>query len=109
MNYRDTIPSDLLKKFDDLGIPGVQAKLDAGMYSGRKKKHATVYVTHGKEERESRVADREETRAEEALSISRSANSIAREALRIARSDRTIAIIAIIIAIASAVFTAISK
>ncbi len=83
--------------------------LDAGLYHGKKKKHATVYVTHGKEERESEVADREETRAEEALSISRSANSIAREALRIAKSDRTIAIIAIIIAIANVAFIALSE
>ena len=108
MGDLEKIPPHLLKKFDEIEWESVESNLKLGHY-GKNKKYATLYVDHYKAKRDASLGEREETRAEEALSISRSANSIAREALRIARSDRTIAIIAIIIAIASAVFTAISK
>ena len=109
MGDLERIPPDLLKKFEEIGWESVESNIKLGHYRDKNKKPATLYVDHYKAKRDASLDEREETRAEEALSISRSANSIAREALRIARSDRTIAIIAIIIAIASAVFTAISK
>ncbi len=109
MGDLEKIPPNLLKEFDEIRWESVESKLKLGHYGEKNKKYATLYVDHHKAKRDASLGEREEARAEEALSISRSANSIAREALRIARSDRTIAIIAIIIAIASAVFTAISK
>ncbi len=109
MSDLERIPPDLLKEFDEIKWESVESKLKLGDYGEKKQKSANLYVDHYKAKCDASLGEREEARAKEALSISRSANSIAREALRIARSDRTIAIIAIIIAIASAVFTAISK
>ncbi len=103
MDENDTIPANLRKKFDKLGVRRVHANLELGRYTKDKKKYADLYIAQSKEALESALADREESRALDALSISRSANSIAREALRIAGQQRTIAIIAAVAAIISAI------
>ncbi len=96
MGYREIIPPDLLKKFDELGPRGVQAKLDVGAYGGKKKKYAALYVAQATADHDASLSARREARAEETLSISRSA-------LRIPKWQLIIAIIAIIIAIAIAI------
>ena len=102
MNYRAAIPPDLLRKFDELGPSGVQAMLDIGAYGGKKKKYAALFVAQSTAERDASADERGEVRAEDALSISRAANSIALEAVQIARRDRIVAIIAAIAAIIAA-------
>ena len=103
MDENDTIPANLRKKFDRLGVSRVHAYHELGKYTGDKKTYAALYIAQSKEVLESASADRDESRALDALSISRSANSIAREALRIAGHQRTIAIIAAAAAIIAAI------
>ena len=103
MDENDIIPANLRKKFDKLGIPRVHAYYELGKYTGDKKKYAALYIAQSNEALESASADREESRALDALSISRSANSIAREALRIAGHQRTITIIAATAAVIAAI------
>ena len=105
MSDLEKIPPDLLKKFDEDGWESVESTLKLDHYGEKKRKCATLYVDHYKAKRDASLREREKSRAVEILSITRSAKSIAREVLRIARSDRTIAIIAIIVAIAIAIFT----
>ena len=52
MGYREIIPSDRLEEFEKLGEPGVQAKLDAGHYSGNHKKDAILFIKLSEEVRE---------------------------------------------------------
>ncbi len=96
MGYREIIPPDLLKKFDELGPRGVQAKLDVGAYGGKKKKYAALYVAQATADHDASLSASREARAEENLSIARSA-------VRMSKKHLIIAIIAIIVVIAIAI------
>ncbi len=52
MGYRELIPTERLEEFTKLGEPGVQAKLEAGLYSGRHKDHAILFIKMCDSERE---------------------------------------------------------
>ena len=52
MGYREVIPPERLEKFENLGESGVQANLDAGLYSGNKKKDAILFIKLCESERE---------------------------------------------------------
>ncbi len=52
MGYREIIPPERLTEFKNLGEPGVQAKLDAGHYSGNHKKNAILFIKLCESERE---------------------------------------------------------
>jgi len=98
MGDLDKIPPDRLKKFDDIGPESVESNLKLGHYNGWNKKYAVLYVDHYNSERDASLSARQEARAEETLSVSRSA-------IRISKQHLVIAIIAIIIVIAIAIFT----
>ena len=91
MGYREKIPPDLLKKFDEIKWESVDSNLKLGLYGEKKRKYATLYVDHYKAKRDASLSDRREAREDESLSISRSA-------IRISKKHLIIAIIAIIIA-----------
>ena len=44
MGYREFIPRDRLREFEKIGESEVQAKLDAGLYGGRRKDHAILFL-----------------------------------------------------------------
>ena len=96
MGDLDKIPPYLLKKFDEIKWESVESNLKLGLYNDRNKKHAELYVDHYKSERDDVLLARQEARADETLSISRSA-------LRIPKWQLIIAIIAIVIAIMIAI------
>ncbi len=52
MGYREIIPPDRLEEFEKIGEPEVQAKLDAGLYSGNHKKDAILFIKLCESERE---------------------------------------------------------
>ena len=96
MGYREKIPPDLLKKFDENKWESVESNLKLGLYREKNKKYATLYVDHYKAKRDASLSDRREAREDESLSISRSA-------FRISKKHLKIAIIAIVIAIVIAI------
>ena len=51
MGYREIIPPERLQEFEKLGESKVQANLDAGLYSGRHKNHAILYLKMCESER----------------------------------------------------------
>ncbi len=52
MGYREIISPEWLQEFEELGEPGVQAKLDAGLYSGKHKRDADLFIKLCESERE---------------------------------------------------------
>ena len=52
MSYREIIPPERLEEFEKLGESGVQAKLDAGLYSGRHEDAAILFIKLCESERE---------------------------------------------------------
>ena len=52
MGYREKIPPKRLEEFERDGESEVQAKLDAGLYAGRHKDHAVLFIKMGDSERE---------------------------------------------------------
>ena len=44
MGYREIIPTERLDEFEKIGESEVQAKLDAGHYSGRHKDYANLFI-----------------------------------------------------------------
>ena len=44
MGYREIIPPERLEEFEKIGESEVQAKLDAGHYSGNHKKDANLFI-----------------------------------------------------------------
>ena len=98
MGDLDKIPPDRLKKFDDIGPKSVESNLNLGHYNERNKKFAELYVDYYRSKRDASLSARQEARAEETLSVARSA-------IRISKQHLIIAIIAIIIVIAIAKFT----
>ncbi len=98
MGDLEKIPPDLLKKFNEDGWESVESKLTLGRHYGeRKKKSAKLYVDHHKAKRDASLSDRREAREDESLSIARSA-------VRTSKKHLIIAIVAIISAIAIAIF-----
>ena len=98
MGDLDKIPPDLLKKFDEIGWESVESNIKLRLYRGWNKKYAKLYVGHYNSERDASLLARQEARADETLSILRSA-------LRMPKWQLIIAIIAIVIAIAIAILT----
>ena len=98
MGYREKIPPDLLKKFDEIEWESVKSKLELGLYGDKNRKYATLYVNHYKAERDVSLLERREDREDESLSISRSA-------IRMSKKHLIIAIIAIIAMVAIAILT----
>ena len=96
MGYRKNIPPDLLRKFDEIGWESVESNIKLGLYREKNETKAQLYVDHFKTERDASLSARQEARAEETLSVARSA-------LRMPRWQLIIAIIAIIIAIVIAI------
>jgi len=96
MRYREKIPTERLEEFESIGENEVRANVDARLYGGRRKDHAIVFLKMCESERDASLSARQEARAEEALSISRSA-------LRMPKWQLIIAIVAI----ASAIIIAI--
>lgn len=52
MSYREIIPPERLQEFEKLGESKVQANLDAGLYGGRRKDHAILFLKMCESERE---------------------------------------------------------
>ena len=52
MGYREIIPLDRIEEFEKLGPNEVQVKLNAGLYSGRHKDHAILFIKMCDSERE---------------------------------------------------------
>ncbi len=52
MGYREKIPPKRLEEFERDGESEVQAKLDAGLYAGRHKDHAVLFIKMCDSERE---------------------------------------------------------
>ena len=52
MGYREFIPEERLREFKKNGEPEVQAKLDAGHYSGNHKRDAILFIKLCEAERE---------------------------------------------------------
>jgi len=52
MGYREFISPERLEEFKKIGEPEVQAKLDAGHYSGNHKKDAILFIRLCESERE---------------------------------------------------------
>ena len=52
MGYREIIPPERLTEFEKIGQNEVQAKLDAGHYSGNHKKDAVLFIRLCESERE---------------------------------------------------------
>ena len=51
MSYREIIPPERLQEFEKLGESKVQANLDAGLYGGRRKDHAILFLKMCESER----------------------------------------------------------
>ena len=93
MSFREKIPSDMLKEFDEIGWESVESNIKLGLYREKNETKAQLYVDHFKTERDASPSARQEARAEETLSVARSAIRISKQHLIIA----TIAIIVVII------------
>ncbi len=52
MGYQEIIPPERLEEFKKIGPNEVQAKLDAGLYSGNHKKDAILFIKLSEEVRE---------------------------------------------------------
>ena len=52
MGYREIIPPERLEEFEAIGESEVQAKLDAGLYSGRHQDAAILFIKLCESERE---------------------------------------------------------
>ena len=52
MGYREKIPLERLEEFERLGESEVRVNLDAGLYSGRRKDHAILFIRMCESERE---------------------------------------------------------
>ena len=52
MGYREKIPIERLEEFEKLGESEVRVNLDAGLYSGRHKDHAILFIKMCDSERE---------------------------------------------------------
>ena len=61
MGYREIIPPERLEEFEAIGESEVQAKLDAGLYSGNHKKFAILFIKLCESERESEREPDEQT------------------------------------------------
>ena len=71
MSWRDFIPQDWLDEFDDDTLPVVKDKLQAGLYSGKRKDHAEDYVAGREGDLEAHVARKKERMTKEVMILKR--------------------------------------
>jgi len=55
MGYREIIPPERLEEFEKLGESKVRVNLDAGLYGGRHKDHAILFIKLCESERKPKV------------------------------------------------------
>jgi len=71
MSWRDFIPQDRLDEFDNDTLPVVKDKLQAGLYSGKHKRHAEDYVAGVEGDLEANVARKKERMTKEVMILKR--------------------------------------